>query len=91
MKNKKQWKTTNNDKWQTTNNDKQQTTTNDKHNYFVNAHHESWSPWYLDFSDQLNHSDNPDWSLVNLKDNRRIRIVYFVLFGYLLQKKMSLK
>ena len=49
----------------------------------MNAYHESWPPWYLDrldYSDKLNHSDNPDWSMINQKDNRRIRIVYLVLF-----------
>ena len=30
---------------------------------------------HLDHSDQSNHSDNPDWSVVNLEDNCRIRIV----------------
>ena len=51
--------------------------TNDKQNHFLNACHESWPPWYLDhldYADQLNHSDNPDWSMINQNDNCRIRI-----------------
>ena len=67
---------------QTTNNDQRQTT-NDKQDYFLNAYHESWPPWYLDqldYSDQLNHSDNPDRPMINQKANRRICIVYLVLF-----------
>ena len=48
----------------------------------LNAYHESCPPWYLDhldYTDRLNHSDNPDWSMINQKDNRKIRIVYLVL------------
>ena len=77
----RQWMT--NDKQQQVTNNDQRQTKNNKHNYFLNAYHESWPPRYLDhldYSDQLNHSDNPDWSMINQKDNRRIRIVYLVLF-----------
>ena len=35
---------------------------------------------HLAYSDQSNHTDNLDWSMINPKDNRRIRIVYLVLF-----------
>ena len=55
-----------NDKWQTTTNNKQRPTTNDKQNYFLNAYHGSWPPWFqdhLDYSNHLNHSDNPDFLL----------------------------
>ena len=56
------------DIWTTTNNDNKhrQTTNNDKLNY----------------SEQQNHSDNPDWSKINKKDNHRIGIVYLVLFWW---------
>ena len=86
INNNKQQQTTNNKQWQATNNDKerqtmtnnkQQIMTNDKQNHFLNACHESWPPWYLDhldYADQLNHSDNPDWSMINQNDNCRIRI-----------------
>ena len=74
----KQQQTTN----KTTNKDNRWTRTNHKQNCFLNAYYESWPPWYLDhldYSDQLNHPDNPDWSMINQKDNRKIRIVYLVL------------
>ena len=34
-----------------------------------------------DNADQLDHSDNPDWSNIYHKDNWRIRIVYLVQFN----------
>ena len=34
----------------------------------------------MDYPDQLNHSDNPDWS--NNQDKCRIRIVYLALFMF---------
>ena len=82
--NKQQQRTNNNTRQIATNNKQRQTTNNDKWQtkLFFNAYHESWPHWYpdhLDYSDQLNHSDNLDWSMVNQKYNRRIRIVYLVL------------
>ena len=67
-KNKRQTMT--NNKWQTMTNDKRQTT-NNKQSQTTN----------LVYSDQLNFSDSSDWSVINQKDNCRIRIVYLVLFS----------
>ena len=47
---------------------------------------------HLDHSDQSNHSDNPKWSMINQKDNCRIRIVYLVLFTlFSLKPRIHLK
>ena len=34
---------------------------------------------HLNYSDQSNHFDNTDWSMINQGDNCKIRIVYLVL------------
>ena len=83
-KNKK-GQTTNNDQWQTMTNNKQwQTTNDDKQQTKLFSECISWKPstlipGHLDYSEQLNHSDNPDWWMIDQKDNRRIRIVYLIL------------
>ena len=69
---------TNNNKWQTMPNDKQRTMTNYE-----------WQMTNLDYSDQLKHSDNHDWSMINQKDDRRIRIVYLVLLCLRAPKRAS--
>ena len=65
--NDKQQQMTNSDKWHTTTNDKQrQMTNNDKWQTMI-ENNKQQKPIFLMHIMKADHSDNPDWSMINQK------------------------